>query len=50
MTKGTANAKFEDLQYWNAETEQAELLYPGKWKLRFEVDYEDCSVRLTGRP
>ena len=48
MTKGTANASFEDLQYWNAETEQAELLYPGKWKLRFEVDYEDCSVRLGG--
>lgn len=48
MTKGTANAKFEDLQYWNAETESAELLYPGKWKLRFEVDYEDCSVRLGG--
>ena len=48
MTKGTANAKFEDLQYWNVETEQAELLYPGKWKLRFEVDYEDCSVRLGG--
>ena len=48
MTKGTANAKFEDLQYWNAETEQTELLYPGKWKLRFEVDYEDCSVRLGG--
>ena len=47
-TKGTANASFEDLQYWNAETEQAELLYPGKWKLRFEVDYEDCSVRLGG--
>ena len=22
MTKGTANASFEDLQYWNAETEQ----------------------------
>ena len=33
MTKGTANASFEDLQYWNAETEQAELLYPGKWKI-----------------
>lgn len=48
MTKGTANASFEDLQYWNAETERAELLYPGKWKLRFEVDYEDCSVRLGG--
>ena len=48
MTKGTANASFEDLQYWNTETEQAELLYPGKWKLRFEVDYEDCSLHLGG--
>ncbi len=48
MTRGTASASFEDLQYWNAETEQAELLYPGTWKLRFEVDYEDCSVRLGG--
>lgn len=48
MTKGTANARFENLQYWNEETEQAELLYPGKWKLRFEVDYEDCSIRLGG--
>jgi hypothetical protein len=48
MTKGTANAKFEDLQYWNTETEQAELLYAGSWKLRFEVDYEDCSIRLGG--
>ena len=48
MTKGTANAKFEDLKYWNEETEQAELLYSGSWKLRFEVDYEDCSVRLGG--
>ena len=46
MTKGTANASFEDLQYWNAETEQAELLYPGKWKLRFDVDFEDCGVYL----
>ena len=48
MTKGTASARFENLQYWNAETEQAEPLYSGTWKLRFEVDYEDCSVRLGG--
>ena len=48
MTKGTASARFENLQYWNAETGQAEPLYSGTWKLRFEVDYEDCSVRLGG--
>lgn len=48
MTKGTATARFEDLCYWNSETEQPELLYPGKWSFRFDVDYEDCSVRLGG--
>ncbi len=48
MTKGTANASFENLRYWDAEADRDELLYPGKWKLRFEVDYEDCSVRLGG--
>ncbi len=48
MTKGTATAEFEDLCYWDAETEQSVALYPGHWKFRFEVDYEDCSIRLGG--
>lgn len=48
MTRGTATAAFEDLRYWNPETEQDELLYAGKWKFRFDVDYEDCSVTLGG--
>lgn len=48
MTRGTATAEFEDLRCWNPETERDELLYPGKWRFRFEVDYEDCSVRLGG--
>lgn len=48
MTRGTAMAEFEDLRYWNPETERDELLYEGRWKFRFEVDYEDCSVRLGG--
>lgn len=48
MTHGTAKAEFEDLRYWNPETERDELLYEGRWKFRFEVDYEDCSVRLGG--
>ncbi len=48
LTRGNATAEFEDLRYWDAEAERDELLYPGKWKLRFEVDYEDCSVHLGG--
>ena len=48
LTRGTAMAKFEDLRYWDPETEQAELLCEGNWKFRFEVDYEDCSVRMGG--
>nr|WP_326166549.1 DUF4179 domain-containing protein [uncultured Oscillibacter sp.] len=48
LTKGTAHAEFEDLRYWKAESDRDEILYPGKWRLRFEVDYEDCSVRLGG--
>lgn len=48
MTKGAATAWFEDLCFWNSETEKAEPLYPGNWKFRFEVDYEDCAVHLEG--
>lgn len=48
LTKGTARAEFEDLRCMDPEADQDEILYPGKWKLRFEVDYEDCSVRLGG--
>lgn len=48
LTKGTARAEFEDLRCMDPEADRDEILYPGKWKLRFEVDYEDCSVRLGG--
>lgn len=48
MTRGTASVEFEDLRCWNPETERDELLYEGRWRFRFEVDYEDCSVRLGG--
>ena len=48
LTHGAATAEFEDICYWDPETERSELLYEGKWKFRFEVDYEDCSVRLGG--
>lgn len=46
LTKGTAKSEFWDLSYWDAETENFVPLYEGKWKLRFEVDYEDCSLSL----
>lgn len=48
LTRGTASVEFEDLRCWNPETERDELLYEGRWKFRFAVDYEDCSVRLGG--
>lgn len=48
LTRGTARVEFEDLRYWHDGAAQEEILYPGKWKLRFEVDYEDCSVHLGG--
>lgn len=48
MTHGTAKVEFEDLRIWNPETERDELLYEGRWRFRFEVDYEDCSVRMGG--
>lgn len=48
LTHGTAVAEFWDLCFWNPETEREETLYQGKWKFRFEVNYEDCSVRLGG--
>lgn len=46
MTKGTAAVEFEDLCYWDTDAEQPSVLYPGHWKFRFDVNYEDCSVRL----
>ena len=48
LTKGTARTEFEDLRYMDPEADRDEVLYSGKWKLRFEVDYEDCSVHLGG--
>ena len=48
LTKGTASAEFVDLRCMAPEADRDEVLYSGRWKLRFEVDYEDCSVRLGG--
>lgn len=46
MTKEPAVVQFSNLEYRNAETEERQVLYEGKWRFRFEVDYEDSSVVL----
>ncbi len=46
LTKGTATAEFRDLCYWDDAAGKPQPLYPGHWKFRFDVDFEDCSVHL----
>ena len=48
LTQGTATTEFQDLRYWDPELEEPVPLYPGKWKFRFDVNYEDCAVQLGG--
>lgn len=48
MSRGTATAEFENLCYWDPDQEAPVPLYPGKWKFRFDVNYEDCAVYLGG--
>ena len=44
----TATAEFEDLQGWDETAGEAVTLIEGHWKFRFDVDYEDSSVTLSG--
>ena len=46
LTKDPAVVQFTDLKYMNTETEEPVILYEGKWRFRFEVDYEDSSIVL----
>ena len=48
LTHANATAEFENLTYWDPETETEETLYEGRWKFRYEVDFEDCGVHLGG--
>ena len=48
VTKATVNATFYGLRYWEEGMDDAKTLYAGRWYLHYEVDYEDCSVRLGG--
>ena len=48
ISRGTATAEFEDLRGWDEAAEEPVTLVEGHWKLRFDVDYEDCSITLGG--
>ncbi len=48
LTHGTARARFQDLSYWDEAAGESVLLAEGRWDLKFQVDYEDTSVRLGG--
>lgn len=48
LTHGAATADFSDLCGWDDEAEASVLLIEGRWKFRFDVDYEDSSVVLGG--
>lgn len=47
---GSAKAVLEDLSIYNAQTGEQETLIPGKWTLRFDLQYEDSSVELLSSP
>ena len=42
----TATAEFQNLKVVSGET--AETLVEGHWKLKFDLNYEDCSVTVDG--
>lgn len=47
LTHGAATADFSDLCGWDDEAETSVPLIEGRWKFRFDVDYEDSS-RVCG--
>lgn len=47
---GDAELVIEDLKYRNEKTGKEETLAEGKWKLRFNVQYENSSISLLKQP
>ena len=47
LTHGTATAEFENLCYWDDTKGESVPLVEGRWKFRFDVDYEDSSITLS---
>lgn len=46
LNKGTAKIEFDDLSCWDEATGESIPVVEGRWKFRFDVDYDDSSVRL----
>ena len=44
----TATGVFENLYKWDEEAGEAVPIIEGKWRLKFEMTYEDSSVTLSG--
>lgn len=47
LNKGTAKATFEDLYAYPEFQEQSVKILEGKWKFRFDVNYEDSAIQLA---
>lgn len=47
---GRAELFIRDLEYENEKTGKRETLAEGKWKLRFDVQYENSSISLLKQP
>lgn len=48
MSHVVATVEFDDLTCWDSEMENIVPLYKGHWKFRYEVNFEDCGIRLGG--
>ena len=48
LTHINATAEFDDLTCFDPDAGQETVLYGGHWKFRYQVDYEDCGVRMGG--
>ena len=44
----TATGTFENIYKWDEETGEAVPVVEGKWKVKFEMAYEDTSITLDG--
>ena len=44
----TATGSFENIYKWDEETGEAVPVIEGKWKVKFDMTYEDASVTLGG--
>lgn len=49
ISHGTAKAELENLSYLDNDTGKAVPLFEGRWKFRFDVNYEDTSVLMGNR-